>query len=200
MRSDESTHRRMVQAVGKAEMLEKAIARQFALNEAAAEKILRLQQDVDDLASYITALVTRLGGRVEIPMDEIRAIPVGTRVHWKEPTPEKDVFTFLLSHTPPEGVEAQLEEQLRAAGMSDEEIGQLKQRVADAEVEATKLFEQDPAAAEAKLLGADGKPVEPAPAAGAICGCGHTHNAGSDGEDGGCSEATCTCTKWVAPW
>lgn len=34
-------------------------------------------------------------------------------------------------------------------------------------------------------------------AAATVCGCGHEHIAGSDGEDGGCR--VCLCTTWRSP-
>lgn len=118
---------------------EKALSRQIALNNAAADTILRLEEELSKLGSYIVALVKRSGSRVEFTMEELQAMAASDlEVHYSYPTQERQTFIMQLAArgaTPGEPgadqTEAELEAQLRAAGVPQKEIDKVKAGVAE---------------------------------------------------------------------
>lgn len=127
------------------EALEVMNMRQIALNGAAADKLIRLQELLDERGSYIIALLKRLGGRAEFTVPELQEIAgSGMRVHYRYPDEKDPNFLMVLSA---EGAkpgdprtEQELEEKLRAAGVPQEEIDAAKRAIDDGAAQAETAF------------------------------------------------------------
>lgn len=152
--------------------LEQALHRQFALNGAAAEKIIRQQDELDTLGSYIIALVKRLGGPVEFAMEELQELAASDlEVNYSYPTPERPTFIMVLSAKGAKKGDArtedELEAQLRAAGVSQEEIDAAKRDIAKGVEAAAELVGEERPPAVHRDDGTLGPP-DPVPGPGVI--------------------------------
>jgi hypothetical protein len=125
------------------EAAEISLHRQVVLNQAAADKLIAYQDRIDALGSYIIALVHRLGGRAEFTPEQLGKIAAGGfKVHYSYPDEKHPTFAMVLSAegTSDPRKEQELEAKLRAAGMSEEEIAQLKRKVDEATEQAEAVF------------------------------------------------------------
>lgn len=118
--------------------LEVSLRRQFALNGAAADQLLRHEEEIGKLGSYIVALVKRAGGRVEFTMDELGQLAQSDlEVHYAYPTPERPTFIMQLgargARAGDARTEEELEAELRARGVPQEAIDAAKAEVDAAE-------------------------------------------------------------------
>lgn len=165
--------------------LEYSLQKQFALNDAAAHRLMQMQDEIAQKGAFVVALVQKLGGRFEATVEDLANLEVSNlRVHYSYPTPERPSFIMVLgAEGDARSRQSELEEKLRRNGLSDEEIEALKAQLDAAEAEAVaEVAAQDGAAppvvvfpgdlspearrsledapGEIVLVGPDGKPPE----------------------------------------
>lgn len=128
--------------------VEKAVERQFALNDAAASKLLAMQDELAQKGAFIVALLQKLGGRFEITLEELRALGEShLRANFAYPCEERQTFVMVLSAdgtATDEQRKKDIETRLRAAGMSDEEIASFARQLDDAAADAERTFGEPP--------------------------------------------------------
>jgi hypothetical protein len=147
--------------------LEVSLRRQFALNGAAADAIIRCQDEIATLGSYVIALVKRLDGRAEFTVAELQEIAASDlEVNYSYPDEKRPTFVMVLSAKGAKPGDARTEEELEAklreAGVSEADIQVAKDTAAafvpEGAVDPSDL--DDRGDSRVALVGPDGKPPE----------------------------------------
>lgn len=95
--------------VRKNEALEVEIARRMAIESALGDQLLQRDVKISELSSFVMLLVQRVGGdgaggaRVELTMDELRAIPEATRLRIEPGGGDRDAPYVLTTIAPVDG-------------------------------------------------------------------------------------------------
>jgi hypothetical protein len=119
------------------EATERLLERLYAVLDAEAARLVSYQETIGQQGAYVTVLVRALGGRFEISLAELQQIQRENtmRVHYSYPTEERPTFVMVLARDG-EGMDdaektRAIEARLRAAGVSDQEIEDLRRLAAE---------------------------------------------------------------------
>lgn len=108
--------------------LEQALERQFALCDAAAARLVQMQEELAQKGAFVVALLQRLGGRFEISTQDLAQLQESSlKVHFSYPDETRDTFVMVMAADgePDDARIREVEAKLRAMGVSDAEIAAL---------------------------------------------------------------------------